>query len=177
MNGHWSRDCPSRKCDYCGEHGHYASACGTLKKYKPDVPISETIPASRTRSRKVSCMSFPEILYDNHIVCKPNMKENVDLFVKTNFTNRGMVDQYALADHVFSCNIISPTDKGHLAVVGYIIGKYCDVTIDSVKYFLRMMISDLNDWNKSYSIMYKWNVTPVQKNGNVHFRKFVGSIA
>lgn len=177
QNGHWARECPSRACDYCGKLGHTSNICVDMKRHKPDVPISETIPASRTRSRKVACMSFQDILFDNHIAAKPNMKENIDLFIKSNFVTRGMVDEYVLANHVFANSIISLGDQGHLAVIGYILSKYCDVTLDTIKNFLRSMICEMDDWDTSSSILHKWNITPVRKNGNIYFRKFVGSIA
>lgn len=163
-------------CDYCGEKDHTLPKCAMMEKLKPNVAISQVTPISRTRTRRVCSMSFAEILYDNHIVSKSNMKENVDLFVKTHFHVCGIVDQYALADHIFSSHPINPMDRGHLAVVGYIIARYCDVTIDSVKKFLRELCEYNDDRFVTRSLLSKWNISVFHKNGDTHFRKFVGTI-
>jgi hypothetical protein len=105
------------------------------------------------------------------------MKSDVDAFVKAKFSKGGMIDDFALAVHVFEDNPINVFDNGQIAVVGYIAAKYCNAFNDSLKEFLRQMAEDYQDANKFHKTMRQvFNITPYMKGDTMHFRKQTGAV-
>jgi hypothetical protein len=143
--------------------GHTSSACSLQRTYKN--PTSDTFhketSLTRTRTVKVSTKTLEDILYDNHLTIQPLMKHDIDVFVKTHFAKRGMVDEYALSEHIGNTPI-NFVDDGHLKVLGYIVGKYCEVSHPCIKEVLRQV-----DQIKLRSM----GIIPVTKGDVVHFRK------
>lgn len=174
--GHWSRDCPESKCSYCGVMGHSINACSLNEQFKKKVTISNE-PISSTRTRK-SSKTLEDILYENHIVIGQKMKEDVDSFIKTNYSHRGIIDDTLVAESIFgdeSQIVFNSADNGHLSVLGYIIGKYCDVSNDTIKSFLRNLEKEINNYDLfRYILNSKFSTGPLIKNGNIHFRKLTG---
>lgn len=132
--GHWASKCPDANCKFCGERGHTTSSCQVRKSTQDLIGVPTT---------------FDDILFTNHIVAKPTMKQMVDAWVKKNFEKRCMIDDYALASHVFEDHAINTVDEGHVAVCMYIIAKFCDLKMDAIKAFL----ADIN------TSMFKGDVT------------------
>lgn len=170
-SGHWSRNCPKAVCKFCGMNGHSANACTIMHTVKNTGPVIEEETMTRSRQRKVIVKTFDEILFDHHVVPKPSMKSDIDTYIKLKHTSRGMVDADALAEDVFHSANINPLDAGHQKVAAYIIGKYCDVSNEHLKTFLRSASEVLDD------VKIKFNVIPIQKNGALHFRKRTGGMA
>lgn len=119
------------------------------------------------RTRQVFTKTFNDILYDNYRVAQSLMKADIDMYVKTNFTTNGMVDDVSLSRYVFDDNI-SPDlgDKGHQKVFGYIIAKYCEMSNPDVKAFLRQIAEA-----GKLDILKSFGVTPVLRGNAYHFRK------
>ena len=152
---------------FCVEFGHDAST----NKYASNRRV--------TRSRtKTVCdeITLGDILYDNRMCAKPSYKRMIDAFVAQQFTKRGIVDDIALAEHV--CEVsVNMQDDGHMTVIGYIVGKYCDAGNADVKRFLRDYRKNFASFSM-YQVMVKtlFGMIPVVKNGNLHFRKFTGYV-
>lgn len=171
--GHWSRDCPSSVCTYCGMHGHTVNSCGLKDQYKPAISPPQPEQISRTRTRK-SSKTLDDILYENHIVVSNTMKNDVDEYIKQHFLKRGMIDDCLVAETIFNDELIfNIADNGHMNVLGYILGKYCDVSNTIVKEFLRGVYTEVNDC-KFRNMMNRYGITPYSKNGLIHFRKLSG---
>ncbi len=172
--GHWSRECPNAVCSYCGNMGHSINACELKNQYKPTVSAPQPEQISRTRTRKTS-KTIDDILYENHITVSNTMKEDVDLYIKNNFTKNGMVDEYELAETLFSGDLLfNVGDTGHLMVIGYIISKYCDMSNKIIKTFLNDLKDDIDNDFKFHKILNKCGITSVMKNDKIHFRKLTG---
>lgn len=122
---------------------------------------------SRTRSRQVFAKSFPEILYDNHNTIQSNMKNEVDMFVKTNFSKSGIIDDVALASYVFGGLPTNLEEPGHQKVLAYLFAKYCDVTNPYVKDFLRQFANN-------QKLLRTFGVCSFQRGDAIHFRKLTG---
>lgn len=184
QNDHWARKCPERTCKFCGEKGHHEDDCllqVTMKRLSVREPAQEQPEiietGKRPRRNKIPfSKTFDQILFDNHIVPRKTMKTDVDAFIKTNFMISGTVDEVALAIHVFTENIISFSDAGHIAVVGYIIAKYIDVSIPAVKAFLCAGANETMDEGNYHKILRSMGVTSVNRNGSTHFRKLAGYV-
>jgi hypothetical protein len=174
VKGHWSRDCPMATCKFCGNKGHTAAACELQANYKKPTPNTVDEPVTRTRNRKVLTKSLGDILYDNHVTIQHSMRSDVDAFVKAKFTRNGMIDNHALSEHAFYETISTVSDPGHVSVLCYIIAKYCDVSNEHVKSFLRHMASDFNDFTKFHATLRSYGIAPVFKGENMHFRKMTG---
>lgn len=171
QHGHWSRNCPMAVCTFCGENGHSHNVCVARSISKITI---EDVPISRTRTNKISSKNLDDILFDNRIVIRQEMKNDVDTWVKNNFTKKGMIDTLDLIEYV--CNtVFNPHDQGHLQVIGYIIAKYCDVSDPDVKTFLRQLMTDINDINAFNKIINNFFGTgSFVRNNNIHFRKLTG---
>ena len=168
-HGHWSRNCPLATCKFCGEKGHSHAVCpsvGMIAKKATATEEEVCVRVSRTRSKKVSGKTLSDILFDHHVYPGNTMRDDVDAFVKENFTKRGMVDEHALVEHVFENTAVSLDDYGHVSVFCYIIQMYCAVSHEAIKDFLRQVSPDTRK---------KWHISAFTKNGTVHFRKFVGA--
>lgn len=176
QRGHWSRNCPEAMCKFCGEKGHSHNACELQNKFK--VPLDVNCePVSKTRTRR-GCKTFDDILYENHITTTKTMKIDIDTFVKAKFSKNGIIDNYDLSDYIFENYTCNFGDTGHVRVFGYIIAKYCDVSIPSLKNFLRNMYTELSysefiEISKPY---FGLTVVTSSKNptGPVNFRKLTG---
>lgn len=171
QNGHWSRNCPMAVCKFCGESGHSHNVCVSRSISKITI---EDVPVSRTRNKKVSSKNIDDILFDNRIVIRSDMKTEVDTWVKNNFTKKGIIDTSDLIEII--CNtIFNYNDQGHLQVIGYIIAKYCDVSDSDMKNFLRNLMKNINDTHLFNKIINKFFGTEsFTRNNNIHFRKRVG---
>ena len=172
-SGHWSRNCPKAVCRFCGMTGHSTTACTVMHSVKNTGPTIQEETMTRSRQRKVIAKTFDEILFDHHVLPKPSMKADIVTYIKLKHTKQGMVDADALAEDVFGDTTINPLDAGHQKVATYIIGKYCEVSNEHVKTFLRSA-SDAIDVR---DITSKFNVIPMVKNGVLHFRKRTGGMA
>lgn len=166
--GHWASTCPDRKhtCNFCGEEGHWASRCPVQKKAK-----------ATSVQQEPTCLA--DVLFNNHLAPRPDMKATVDKFVTTYFKRRGMIDEYALVDHVFNQTMVCTTDAGHIAVVLYIIAKFCDITPhDEVKNFLAELHTSSTSFEDFRNMLRKYGITPVQgQAGKIHYRKLAGGMA
>jgi hypothetical protein len=180
-HGHWSRLCPDAVCRFCGEKGHTHNACELEAKVRPFTEsVTQECRQEGRRSRKVIAMTWEDILYTNHIVTKPNMKKMVDDWVKAKHSMRGMVDEVALIEECFAENVnINVFDAGHLAVVGYVVNKYCDMGNPTLKQFLITMNNKYEDQAEFRKLLRQhfgisvYETAPSKR----HFRKIVGGCA
>lgn len=157
--GHWSSKCPQAACKFCGQKGHTAFSCPIQKECKP----------------KIKTDTLEDIMFSNHIVPTCDMKQNVDAFVKKHFSYQGMVDYDKLADYVFGPEgmyTYSVDDDGHIAVLGYMINKYCEVSNYNVKNFLRSLRNKFPEDAEQFRIFLKTKLGVIPT-GN-HFRKYTG---
>ncbi len=172
--GHWSRNCPNAKCSYCDLMGHSINACPLKEQFKTQLVITSE-PITRTRTKKTAA-TLDDILYNNHITVSNTMKDDIDNFIKYNYSHRGIVDEDRVAESVFNDEIVyNPADNGHLSVLGYIIAKYCDVSNDNVKNFLRKLSTEINNPTQfKYILNSRFSTSPVHIRGAMHFRKLSG---
>ena len=156
--------------------GHCIDDCSFNEQFKKQATITEKR-ISRTRTKK-TCKNIEDILYENHITVSNSMKQDIDDYIKCNYSNRGVVDEYLVASSIFNGTIpYNSADNGHLSVLGYIIAKYCDVSHESIKSFLRKLQLEINNFDQfKYILNSKFSTSPFIKNDNVHFRKLSGYI-
>jgi hypothetical protein len=161
-------------CSFCGDKGHAAVACPIQNKVKNNDSGMGEVRVSRSRTRKAMVKSFDEIMFDHHMVAQPGFEKDIDAYVKENFSFRGMVDMDAFAASVFNPNnFYNMADMGHRKVLGYAVEKYCDVSNDYVKEFLRNVCKE---FPTSYCDIMRndFGAICVQKGTALHFRKYTG---
>jgi len=178
-SGHWAKDCnrdSDTECAFCGKKGHETTSCLLQKTYKPQPSAPIPVPISKTRQKK-ACKSWEVILYENHLTVTQTYKVDVDDMVKTMFAKQGIVDDHALAEACFDPIVCSFTDPGHLAILGYIVAKYCDTSNTILKKFLRAVALEYDDAAKFERVLKDhFRVAPYVRGGKIHFRKFTGFV-
>lgn len=167
---HWAKNCPLSVCNFCGCKGHTAYACGAQALYKPSVYVI-------TKERQIA-KSLEDILYENHLVVTKTYRADVDQYISKNFKKNGMVDSYDVAQSIFEDGACaySVVDKGHLIVLGYIIGKYCDAYHPDVKDFLSKMCAEMDCVEYRKILSHHFGITCYEKGGKLHFRKMTGYV-
>lgn len=167
-----------KRCSYCGLRDHIDSTCSIKLKAKASCGpqlIEERV--TRTRSRVKSTLTLEEIMFMNHMVPAPTYKKDVDAYIKATYGHKGMVDDYAvgsLFDNVASCY----TDEGHMAVLGYIVAKYCETSHPSVKAFFDRMYNEMGNPRRFRDVLsFYYDVIPKTNKNGMYYSKRVGSFA
>lgn len=170
--GHWMTDCPQALCKFCGQRGHTISKC----QLRPSVALqTQEIYTSRTRRTNVSTKTFDTILYENQIVSQPYMRKEIDTYISSNFSHKGLVDGDAVASFLGSDSCVyNACDAGHLDVIGHIICKYCDVSNRDIRVILKSWSSAFSKKIDYFHTLNRYGISAVHKNNTVHFRKMTG---
>lgn len=131
------------------------------------------------RKRKVrTAKSLSDIFQENQIMVTREMKDDIDIYVKENFSlSPGIIDENELANKVFTSVYYDLHDEGHLRVLGFIINKYCIVSNKYIKKTLLKIRQNYTSEEEYRKILRLYlGVILFKRSGKIFFRKTLKSI-